>query len=110
DADVEEEQLAIVPLDDPGPGGDLGPFRMQAKPEGAEVAMRVDFHPRAEVEEVQARVHPYAYGQDLERWVNLDRSHQAGGRRWTGQVDTSDLWPGPHKMEVRAVSPDGAVY
>ncbi|MGC0272574.1 PQQ-binding-like beta-propeller repeat protein [Pseudactinotalea sp. Z1739] len=110
DGEAEEEQLAIVPLDDPGPGGDLGPFQMRANPEGSEVSMRVDVHPRADVQEVQARVHPYAYGRDLERWVNLDRTGQAGGRRWAGQVDAAELWPGPHKMEVRAVGADGAVY
>ncbi|MGC0252456.1 PQQ-binding-like beta-propeller repeat protein [Pseudactinotalea sp. Z1748] len=108
DEQAQEESLAIVPLADPGPGGDLGPFQMRANPEGAQVGMRVDLHPRADADEVQARVHPYSYGRDLDRWVNL--SGQAGGRRWTGQVDTSDLWPGPHRMEVRAVGADGAVY
>ncbi|WP_162448816.1 PQQ-binding-like beta-propeller repeat protein [Phytoactinopolyspora mesophila] len=111
DGEVEEERVAVVPLDSPGPGETLGPLRMKADPAGSEVALRVDVPPGATVEDVQARIHPYRYGRDIDRWSSLERADgQAGGRRWTGRIDSSELWPGQHKMEVRAVGDDGALY
>jgi outer membrane protein assembly factor BamB len=110
DADVKEEHVAVVPLNSPGPGGTLGPLRMKADPDGSEVALRVDVPSGATVEDVQARIHPYRYGRDTDRWSSLERAGRAGGRRWTGRIDSSELWPGQHKMEVRAVGDDGALY
>lgn len=111
DEEAEEERLAIVPLTGPGRGERLGPLRMKADPDGSDVAMRVDVPPRGTVTEVQARIHPYQYGGTSGEWTSLEGSgRQAGGRRWTGQVDVSALWPGRHKMEVRAAGDDEAVH
>ena len=103
---VQQKLLATVPLSKPGPGGTLGPLRARVTPHGDAVDMRVKVPRDAPVVEVRARVHPHRYGRTRDGWSPLGSS----GPRWTGRIDVSELPPGRHRMEVRAVGDDGAVY
>jgi outer membrane protein assembly factor BamB len=106
DRQVQQELLATVPLSDPGPRGTLGPLRAKATPDGVEVDMRVKVPRDAPVMEVRARIHPHRYGRASGGWSALNGS----GQEWTGRIDVSELPPGRHRMEVRAVGDGGAVY
>ena len=106
DGPVQQRQLAIVPLSDPGPGGTLGPLLTKATLDADAVDLRVRVPKDAPVAEVQARVFSDRYGRSRGGWSPLNGS----GREWTGRIDASGLPPGRHKLEVRAVGGDGAAY
>lgn len=108
DGEVTEEKLTTISLT--GPGRDaLGPVRARATPDHSAVDLRVDVPHRAAVAAVKARQYPYAYGKIEGGWTELEQSDRSS-RRWTGQVDVSDLPPGRHKLEVRVVGEDEALH
>ncbi|MDQ4054705.1 MAG: PQQ-binding-like beta-propeller repeat protein [Actinomycetota bacterium] len=106
DGPVQQKPLVVVPLSDPGPGGALGPLRTRATPSGGAVDMRVKLPRDAPVVEVRTRIHPHRYGRSTGGWSSLN----GAGQEWTGRIEVSELPPGRHRMEVRAVGGDGAVY
>ncbi|AYY11827.1 hypothetical protein EF847_02920 [Actinobacteria bacterium YIM 96077] len=107
EGDARHELLGTVPLSEPGPGGALGPLKTKATVHDSEVEIRVDLPNDGSADEVLARPHSYQYGGIDDEWTSLD---QTSGRRWTGRVDAAHLPPGPHKIQVRAVGADGAVF
>src|SRR5699024_6402993 len=87
----------------------LGPLRSTARVDHSALDLQVHTPPRAPVAEVKARPYPQAYGKIDGGWSPLQQSGQSG-HRWSGQVDVSDLPPGRHKLEVRAVGENGDLY
>lgn len=108
EGEVTEEKLTTISLTAPGRDA-LGPVRTVARPDHSAVDLRVDVPLRAAVAEVKARPYPYAYGKIDGGWTELEQSG-APSHRWTGQVDVSDLPPGRHKLEVRVVGENQALY
>lgn len=108
DGEITEEKLTTIPLTGPGRAA-LGPIRPRARVDHSAVDLEVDVPHRATVAAVKARPYPYAYGKIDGGWTELEQSDRAA-RRWTGQVDVADLPPGRHKLEVRVVGEDDALY
>jgi len=101
DGGAVEEPLVAIPLDRPGPGADLRPDGIDTIVRNESVRVRVTLPAAASAAGVYARLDPQ--GGTATDWLGLTRE----GQRWTGDVDTSALPPGPHEVIVRCGAVDG---
>jgi len=108
DGEATEEFLTEIPLTVASAGGDLGPLHTDVRVSGEQALVRVEPPAGAPVSAVQIRVHPHQveYNASGDEWTELT----SAGRRQVGRLDISELPPGVHKVQVRAVDGDEGTF
>lgn len=117
EGEVSEELLTEIPLAEPSPGGDLGPLSTEVRVSGERAVVQVEPPAEAPVAAVKMRIHPHqieypqphqdGYDPDDHPWTELTGSP---GRPQIGRLDISELAPGTHRVQVRAVDDDDGVF
>ncbi|NED97977.1 PQQ-binding-like beta-propeller repeat protein [Phytoactinopolyspora alkaliphila] len=104
-------ELTSIPLSGDGEGRLLAPRKVVIDRAGRDgMTVRVDAGRDARPAVVRAQVYPQHVfgGRSAGTWIDL--TAEGRSRWWSGRLDTADLPPGRHRMQLRVVGDDGATY
>ncbi len=98
--------VTTIPLDQ-GPGEALAPARAKVEVAREAIALSATF--ATAPAKVLAQVYPQGIfgGTSSATWVPLTAGP---GRTWRGELSTTGLAPGEHRVQLRAIGADGAAF
>lgn len=118
EGEASEEPLTEIPLAEPSSGGDLGPLSTEVQVSDEEAVVQVQPPDEAPVAAVTMRIHPHQieysphphhedWDPDDQGWAELTGGD---GQPYQGELDISELAPGTHRVQVRAVDEDEGIF